>query len=88
MLLNLIILIIHGIEHTLRSSSLYSFLQLPPPVLSSPFGPNILLGTMFSNNLSSPKRRFEIVVYGTKSQKITLTGTMAKTAQKAELFEQ
>jgi hypothetical protein len=46
-LLDLIILIMFGEVYKLQSSWLYSFLQ--SPVISSLFGPHILLSTLFSN---------------------------------------
>jgi hypothetical protein len=46
----LIIIIILGKQYKLWSSSLCSFLR--PPIISSRFGPNILLNTVFSNTLS------------------------------------
>jgi hypothetical protein len=49
-LLDLIILIILGLEYKLCSSSLFNFLH--PPVTPSLFGRNILLSTLFSNTLS------------------------------------
>jgi hypothetical protein len=49
-LLDLIILILLGEESKLWRSALCSFLQ--PPVISSLFGPNILLNTLFSNILN------------------------------------
>jgi hypothetical protein len=48
-LLDLIILIMLGEEYKSCSSSLCSFLH--PPVTASPFSPNILLRTLFSNTL-------------------------------------
>jgi hypothetical protein len=48
--LDFIILIVHGEECKLRSSLLCSFFQ--PPVTSSLFRPNILLSALFSNTLS------------------------------------
>jgi hypothetical protein len=48
-LLDLIILIIFGKAYTLRSSSICYFLQ--PPITSSLFSPNILLGILFLNTL-------------------------------------
>jgi hypothetical protein len=49
-LLDLIILILLVEDYKLWSSSLCIFLQ--PPVTSFPFGPNILLNTLFSNTLT------------------------------------
>jgi hypothetical protein len=49
-LLDLIIPIILSEENKLCSSSWCSFLH--PPVTSPPFGPNVLLSTLFSNTLS------------------------------------
>jgi hypothetical protein len=49
-LLELIILIIHGEVYKSQSSSLCSFLH--SPVITSLFRPNILLSTLFSNALS------------------------------------
>jgi hypothetical protein len=46
----LIILIILGKEYKSQTSSLCSFLR--SPYISSLFGPNILLSTLFSNTLS------------------------------------
>jgi hypothetical protein len=48
--LNVIILIISGEEYKWRSSSLCTFLQ--PPIISTLFGQNVLLSTLFSNTLS------------------------------------
>jgi hypothetical protein len=49
-LLQLTILIIRAEEYKLQSFSLRSFLQ--PPSISSLFGPNILMSTLFSNTPS------------------------------------
>jgi hypothetical protein len=49
-LLYLIILIILDEEYKVWSSSFCSFLQ--PPAILSPFGPNNLLSTLFSNTIS------------------------------------
>jgi hypothetical protein len=50
-LLDLIILITHGKEYKLRTSSLCSFLQ--PPIISSLLSPNILFSTLFLDTLKS-----------------------------------
>jgi len=50
-LLDLITLTIFGEEHKLLSFSLCSLLQ--PSAIFSPFGPIILLSTLFSNTLQS-----------------------------------